>query len=76
MSPSLLLFLLLGSVYTLEFRYHSNGEIEQYLLQVNASNPDIAHLYSIGTSVRGNHFLFPVTPPKNLDDPLEGGERE
>ncbi|XP_037552051.1 carboxypeptidase M [Nematolebias whitei] len=56
MSPSLLLLLLLGPAYMLEFRYHSNGEIEQYLLQVNASNPDIAHLYSIGTTVRGQQL--------------------
>lgn len=60
MSSSLLLLLLLIVVpaFMLEFRYHSNGEMEQYLLQVNASNPDIAHLYSIGRTVRGN-FLFP-----------------
>ncbi|XP_026218221.1 carboxypeptidase M [Anabas testudineus] len=51
-----LLFLILTSASTLEFRYHNNTEIEQYLLQVNASNPDIAHLYSIGQSVRGQQL--------------------
>ncbi|XP_034019150.1 carboxypeptidase M [Thalassophryne amazonica] len=40
----------------LEFRYHSNSEIEEYLLDVNTSNPDIAHLYSIGQSVRGQQL--------------------
>ncbi|XP_074481541.1 carboxypeptidase M isoform X2 [Sebastes fasciatus] len=57
---SLLLFLLLFLVLTpasmLEFRYHNNGEIEQYLLRINASNPDITHLYSIGQSVRGQQL--------------------
>ncbi|XP_061570448.1 carboxypeptidase M isoform X2 [Cololabis saira] len=48
----LLPFLLLIPTWTLEFRYHNNREIQEYLLQVNASNPDIAHLYSIGKSVR------------------------
>ncbi|KAF0028795.1 hypothetical protein F2P81_017900 [Scophthalmus maximus] len=48
----LLLLLLSPASSALEFRYHNNREIEQYLVQVNASNPDIAHLYSIGQSVR------------------------
>lgn len=30
--------------------------MEQYLLQVNASHPDITHLYSIGRSVRGQQL--------------------
>lgn len=56
--PSLLLlfllpFLLLAPTWTLEFRYHNNSQIEQYLLQVSTSNPDITHMYSIGKSVRG-----------------------
>uniref|UniRef100_A0A3B5B2I9 Uncharacterized protein n=1 Tax=Stegastes partitus TaxID=144197 RepID=A0A3B5B2I9_9TELE len=49
-----LVLLFLTPASTLDFRYHSNQEMEQYLLQVNASNPDIAHLYSIGQSVLGN----------------------
>nr|XP_046235354.1 carboxypeptidase M [Scatophagus argus]XP_046235355.1 carboxypeptidase M [Scatophagus argus] len=49
-------FLVLAPASALEFRYHSNREIEQYLLQVNASNPDITHLYSIGQSVRGQQL--------------------
>lgn len=48
-----LLLLLMRPASTLDFRYHSNLEIGQYLQQVNASHPDIAHLYSIGRSVRG-----------------------
>ncbi|XP_013884446.1 carboxypeptidase M [Austrofundulus limnaeus] len=59
MSSSLLLLLLLLFIvpaFMLEFRYHSNREMEQYLLQVNASNPDITHLYSIGTTVRGQQL--------------------
>ncbi|XP_051247717.1 carboxypeptidase M [Dicentrarchus labrax] len=59
MSSLLLLlipFLLLATASTLEFRYHDNREIEQYLLQVNASNPDITHLYSIGQSVQGQQL--------------------
>lgn len=60
MSSLLLLFLLpfliLTPASTLEFRYHNNREIEQYLLQVNASNPDVTHLYSIGRSVRGQQL--------------------
>ncbi|XP_031152790.1 carboxypeptidase M isoform X2 [Sander lucioperca] len=52
----LLLFLILTPASTLEFHYHNNREIEQYLLQVNASNPAITHLYSIGQSVRGQQL--------------------
>ncbi|XP_044199935.1 carboxypeptidase M [Thunnus albacares] len=49
-------FLILTSASTLEFRYHDNREIEQYLLRVNASNADITHLYSVGQSVRGQQL--------------------
>ncbi|XP_039996431.1 carboxypeptidase M [Xiphias gladius] len=52
--PFLLLFL--APALTLEFRYHSNREMEQYLLQLNASDPDITHLYSIGQSVKGQQL--------------------
>uniref|UniRef100_A0A3B4UM71 Carboxypeptidase M n=1 Tax=Seriola dumerili TaxID=41447 RepID=A0A3B4UM71_SERDU len=52
----LLPFLIITPALTLEFRYHDNSEIEQYLLQINASNPDITHLYSIGRSVRGQQL--------------------
>ncbi|XP_042367683.1 carboxypeptidase M-like [Plectropomus leopardus] len=52
----LLPFLILTPASALEFRYHDNREIEQYLLQVNASNPDVTHLYSIGRSVRGQQL--------------------
>uniref|UniRef100_A0A665UC97 Carboxypeptidase M n=1 Tax=Echeneis naucrates TaxID=173247 RepID=A0A665UC97_ECHNA len=38
------------------FRYHSNSEMEQYLLQINASNPEVTHLYSIGQSVKGQQL--------------------
>lgn len=48
-----LLLLLLSPASSLEFRYHSNQEVALYLQQVNASNPDVAHLYSIGRSVLG-----------------------
>lgn len=58
LSLLLLPVLLLTLASTLEFRYHSNREIEQYLHQINASNPDITHLYSIGQSVRGNDQLL------------------
>ncbi|XP_037136366.1 carboxypeptidase M isoform X2 [Syngnathus acus] len=51
-----LVFMLVPAAMTLDFRYHSNREIEHYLLQVNASNPDIAHLYSIGRSVAGQQL--------------------
>ncbi|KAF6723315.1 Carboxypeptidase M [Oryzias melastigma] len=57
---SLLLFLtsvlLLHPVWTLDFRYHLNSEIEQYLIQTSKSNPNITHLYSIGKSVRGQEL--------------------
>nr|XP_020443952.1 carboxypeptidase M isoform X2 [Monopterus albus] len=57
---SLLLFLLpfiiIIPTLTLDFHYHSNREIEQYLLQLNASNPSITYLYSIGQSVRGQQL--------------------
>ncbi|XP_041637105.1 carboxypeptidase M [Cheilinus undulatus] len=57
---SLLLFLLplliLHAAWTLEFRYHNNQEIQQYLLRTNASNPDITHVYSIGRSVKGQEL--------------------
>ncbi|CAK6980406.1 carboxypeptidase M [Scomber scombrus] len=46
----------LASASTLDFRYHDNPEIEQYLLQVNASNSDITHLYSVGKSIRGQQL--------------------
>uniref|UniRef100_A0A3P9H9R0 Carboxypeptidase M n=1 Tax=Oryzias latipes TaxID=8090 RepID=A0A3P9H9R0_ORYLA len=49
-------FLLLDPIWTLEFRYHDNSEIEQYLVQTSRSNPNITHLYSIGTSVRGQQL--------------------
>ncbi|CAG12387.1 unnamed protein product, partial [Tetraodon nigroviridis] len=48
--------LIVASVVALEFRYHNNREMESFLLQVNASNPDITHLYSIGRSVRGQQL--------------------
>ncbi|XP_040886238.1 carboxypeptidase M [Toxotes jaculatrix] len=54
--PFLLPFLILTPALMLEFRYHNNREMEQYLLQINASNPDITHLYSIGQSVRGQQL--------------------
>lgn len=59
MSPPFLFALLLPLLVlpsltsTLEFRYHSNQEVALYLQQVNASNPDVTHLYSIGRSVLG-----------------------
>uniref|UniRef100_UPI0037E7F963 carboxypeptidase M n=1 Tax=Semicossyphus pulcher TaxID=241346 RepID=UPI0037E7F963 len=56
MSSLFFLFLLLSSASSLEFRYHNNREIEQYLIQTNTSNPDITHLYSIGQSVRGQQL--------------------
>ncbi|XP_067345971.1 carboxypeptidase M isoform X1 [Channa argus] len=49
-------FLILTAGSTLDFRYHNNHEMEQYLRQINASNPDITHLYSIGQSVRGQQL--------------------
>ncbi|KAM9845653.1 carboxypeptidase M [Aulostomus maculatus] len=49
----LLLLVFLNPAMMLEFRYHSNREIEEYLRQIAASNPDITHLYSIGRSVAG-----------------------
>ncbi|XP_008313573.1 carboxypeptidase M [Cynoglossus semilaevis] len=52
----LLLILIITSTSTLEFRYHSNREIEQILTQISLSNPDITHLYSIGKSVRGQQL--------------------
>lgn len=54
MSSPLLLLLLLTPALMLEFRYHNNSEIKQYLHQVSAANPDITYLYSIGKSVKGN----------------------
>lgn len=78
MSPPLRLILPLlllpSPASTLEFRYHSNQEVALYLQQVNASNPDVAHLYSIGRSVLGKprpqqqevafarSLAFPVSP--------------
>ncbi|CAI5636572.1 unnamed protein product [Oreochromis niloticus] len=58
---SLLLFLLppfflFTPTWALEFRYHNNHEIEQYLKQVSTSNPDITHLYSIGQSSKGQQL--------------------
>ncbi|XP_026182099.1 carboxypeptidase M [Mastacembelus armatus] len=55
MSPLFLLLplVILTLASTLSFRYHSNSETEQYLSMISATNPSIAHLYSIGRSVRG-----------------------
>ncbi|XP_061770356.1 carboxypeptidase M isoform X2 [Nerophis ophidion] len=53
---TLLLLLLAPAAMMLEYRYHSNGEMERYLWQVNTSHPDIAHLYSIGHSVAGQQL--------------------
>ncbi|XP_019753079.1 carboxypeptidase M isoform X3 [Hippocampus comes] len=50
------LLALFPAAMMLDFRYHSNREMESYLLRVNASNPDIAHLYSIGRSVAGQRL--------------------
>uniref|UniRef100_A0A087X522 Carboxypeptidase M n=1 Tax=Poecilia formosa TaxID=48698 RepID=A0A087X522_POEFO len=59
MSSSLFLLLsLLVPTLMLEFRYHDNREIEQYLVQVSADNPDITHLYSIGKSVKAGQQLW------------------
>ncbi|KAK1906728.1 Carboxypeptidase M [Dissostichus eleginoides] len=52
----LFLFLFLTPSSPLEFRYHNNREIQQYLVEINASNSDISHLYSIGPSVRGQEL--------------------
>ncbi|XP_054480553.1 carboxypeptidase M [Anoplopoma fimbria] len=69
---SLLLFLLpvliLGRASTLDFRYHDNRQIEQYLVQIRDSNPDITHLYSIGQSVRGQQLwalALSLTPQRH-----------
>ncbi|XP_057710713.1 carboxypeptidase M isoform X2 [Corythoichthys intestinalis] len=56
MSRLFLIIVTVGVVVTLDFRYHGNKEMEHYLLRVNASNPDIAHLYSIGRSVAGQEL--------------------
>ncbi|XP_054878041.1 carboxypeptidase M [Poeciliopsis prolifica] len=60
MSSSLLLLLFLLFLFVptlmLEFRYHNNREMEQYLVQVSADNPNITHLYSIGKSVKGQQL--------------------
>ncbi|XP_065807366.1 carboxypeptidase M [Labrus bergylta] len=56
MSSLLLFLIIIPTTSTLEFHYHDNREIEQYLLQTNASNPDITHLYSIGQSVKGQQL--------------------
>ncbi|XP_028254506.1 carboxypeptidase M [Parambassis ranga] len=50
------IFILLTPALSLEFRYHNNREIEEYLFDVKAANPDITHLYNIGQSVRGQQL--------------------
>ncbi|XP_051911994.1 carboxypeptidase M-like [Hippocampus zosterae] len=50
------LLALFPAAMTLDFSYHSNREMESYLFRVNASNPDIAHLYGIGHSVAGQRL--------------------
>ncbi|XP_077565442.1 carboxypeptidase M [Stigmatopora nigra] len=56
MSQLFLLVTLVPAAMMLDFGYHSNKEMERYLLRVNDSNPDIAHLYSIGRSVAGQEL--------------------
>lgn len=69
MSPPLRLILPLlllpSPASALEFRYHSNQEVALYLQQVNAANPDVTHLYSIGRSVLGK-------PRPQLEVPSRG----
>lgn len=56
MSPLVLFLSFLTPITALEFRYHDNSEIKDYLIQVSGSNPDIAYLYSIGQSVTGQEL--------------------
>ncbi|KAJ0012671.1 hypothetical protein NQD34_017005 [Periophthalmus magnuspinnatus] len=43
-------------VTLLQFYYHNNQQIKEYLFEVNTANPHITHLYSIGQSVRGQEL--------------------
>ncbi|KAK7896798.1 hypothetical protein WMY93_022123 [Mugilogobius chulae] len=55
-------------VLSLDFRYHNNQQIKEYLVQVSSANPDITHLYSIGQSVRGQELwvlALGVTPDRH-----------
>nr|XP_057921796.1 carboxypeptidase M isoform X2 [Doryrhamphus excisus] len=56
MSTLILILILTPAAMMLEYRYHSNDDIERYFHQINASNPDIAHLYTIGRSVTGQQL--------------------
>ncbi|CAL8279355.1 unnamed protein product [Gadus morhua 'NCC'] len=40
----------------LDFRYHDNTAMKEYLLHINTTSPEIAHLHSIGRSVRGQEL--------------------
>ncbi|XP_056131648.1 carboxypeptidase M [Lampris incognitus] len=51
-----LLLLLLTPGRGLEFRYHDTIEVEEYLLFINKTYPNITHLYSIGQSVQGREL--------------------
>ncbi|XP_053718877.1 carboxypeptidase M [Synchiropus splendidus] len=54
--PLLFLLLLVNVALMLEFRYHSNLEMERYLRRISTENPDVTHLYSIGQSVAGQQL--------------------
>uniref|UniRef100_A0A3Q0RY18 Carboxypeptidase M n=1 Tax=Amphilophus citrinellus TaxID=61819 RepID=A0A3Q0RY18_AMPCI len=54
--PPFFFFFFPTPAWTLEFRYHNNREIEEFLIQVNAANPEITHLYSIGQSSKGQQL--------------------
>lgn len=51
-----LLVLVIGSVAALDFKYHSNQELYNFLLNVSQAYPTITKLHSIGRSVRGTEL--------------------
>ncbi|CAL8324479.1 unnamed protein product [Lota lota] len=54
----LLLFITLAAA--LDFHYHDNTAMKEYLLHVNTTSPEITHLHSIGRSVRGQELWVMV----------------
>ncbi len=50
---TLIVFLTTSCQADVDFVYHRHPELETYLLNINATYPDLTNLYSIGKSIQG-----------------------
>lgn len=52
-----------------EFKHHNYSDMERFLMEYNASYPNITHLHSIGKSVKGKELyviIISSTPLKHV----------